>query len=356
MRKRSDKDKGATAINGAVLQIASTNSTVNLFLGGNQVRSWMNGTAAALTPISRAKPNSVVTSSTGGNIRSKPNTTTTILPSPAPSDEPSPAQESVGRTAPVTRRKMDMQAEELVVQSPEGQEEPMMGQQGQTESEPQAARTPGTMESPMIIEQGPQRVYAHTPVEMGEVQSPGMLQSLMMGQQRNTPTESQAMRSPSTQTVRNPSTEQPSPMIPQRNTPTEAQAVQSPTTQQPPPTVQQGHASTAPHAVQSPPAGSVAYNRVYLPLAPAPPTKRRKMTSANHPSLKAMVPIIEQHVNSCGGMRALASNIERQRIRMLQEACRNDDYFYVALHQMFFLWSLDPDLVARLAMPKGGLF
>ncbi|KAL5347586.1 hypothetical protein ACLOAV_006994 [Pseudogymnoascus australis] len=263
--------------------------------GGNQVRSWMNGTVAASTTISRTKPNSVVTSSTGGNNRSKPNTTTTILPSPIPSNEPSPAQESVGRMAPVTKRGMDMQAEELVVQSPEGQEEPMMGQQGQTNNEPQAARTPETMKSPMIIEQG------HTPVETGEVQSPGMLQSLMMmGQRRNTPTETQAVRSPSTQTVRSPSAQQPSRMIQQRNTPTEAQVVQSqstqqphsmvqqgnmptsaeqahflanrrpllmnqrgqvnyrpqevqsPTTQQPPPTVQQGHAITAPQPVQSP--------------------------------------------------------------------------------------------------------
>ncbi|KFY69390.1 hypothetical protein V496_00275, partial [Pseudogymnoascus sp. VKM F-4515 (FW-2607)] len=272
MRKRSDKDKGATTTNGAVQQIASTNSTVNLFLGGNQVRSWMNGTAAASTPISRAKPNSVVTSSTGGNNnRSKPNTTATILPSPAPSDEPSPA-------------------EELVVRSPEGQE-PMMGRQAQTNNEPQAARTPETMKSPKIIEQG------HTSVETGVVQSPGMLQSLMMGQQRNATTEPQAVQSPTTQ--------QPPPMVQQGNMPTSTeqvhllanrkppsmsqrgqinyrpQAVQSPTTQQPPPAVQEGHANTAPQAVQSHPAGPLAYNRVYSPLAPAHPTKRRKMTSAN---------------------------------------------------------------------------
>ncbi|KFY68995.1 hypothetical protein V496_00618 [Pseudogymnoascus sp. VKM F-4515 (FW-2607)] len=347
--------------------------------------------AAASNPISRVKPNSVVSPSTGGNNRSKPNTTT-ILPSPAPSDEPSPAQETDSsrvvyeernaRMAPVTRRGMDMQAEEPVVRSPKGEMEAMRGHQGQMNEEPQAVRSPQTVQSPMMAGQG------HTPVETGGVQSRSMLQSPMMGQQMNTPTESQVVRSPSTQTVRSPSTQEPSPIIQQRNINTESQemqssstqqppptvqqgnmptsteqvrfsakrqqlpmsqrgqinyrpqAVQSPTTQQPPPTVQQGHANTAPQAVQSSPAGSVA--------------KRRKMTSANHPNLKTMVTIIEQHVNSCGGMRALANNIERQRIRMLQEACRNDDYFYVALHQMFFLWSLDPDLVASLAMPKGG--
>ncbi|KAL5351058.1 hypothetical protein ACLOAV_004633 [Pseudogymnoascus australis] len=222
----------------------------------------MNGIAAAATsnPISPVKPNSVVSSSTGGNIRSKPDTTT-ILPSPAPRDEPSPArdmdsrrdvyEERSARMAPVTRRGMDLQAEELVVRSPEGE---MRGQQGQTNKESQAVRSPQIMQSPM------------------------------MGQQMNTPTESQAVLSLSTQTVRSPLTQQPSPMIQQRNIPTESQEFQSSSTQQPSPTVQQGNLPTSTE----------------------------------------------------------------------QEACRNDDYFYVALHQMFCLWSLDPDLVARLAMPKGG--
>ncbi|KFY48583.1 hypothetical protein V496_10254, partial [Pseudogymnoascus sp. VKM F-4515 (FW-2607)] len=253
LRKRSDKDSGATTPNGAVHQIASKNSTLNLFQGGNQARSWMNGTAAASTPISRTKPNSVVTSSTCGNNRSKPNTTTTILPSPVPSNEPSPAQESVERMAPVTRRGMDMQAEILVVRSPEGQEEPTMGQQWQTNNEPQFARTPETMESPIIIEQG------HT-LETTGVRSPLTQRPSPMIQQRNTPTEAQAVQSPTTQ--------QPPPMVQQGNMPTSTaqvhflasrqplsmsqrrkinyrpQAVQSPTTQQPPPTVQQGHANT----------------------------------------------------------------------------------------------------------------
>lgn len=39
---------------------------------------------------------------------------------------------------------------------------------------------------------------------------------------------------------------------------------------------------------------------------------------------------------------------------MLQRACESDDYFYVALHQMFCLWSLDPDMATRLTMPQGG--
>jgi hypothetical protein len=67
-----------------------------------------------------------------------------------------------------------------------------------------------------------------------------------------------------------------------------------------------------------------------------------------------MLPLIEQHVNAHGGMQNLASTIERQRFHMLQKACATDDYFYVALHQIFCLYSLDPGTATTLTMPQGG--
>ncbi|OBT48464.1 hypothetical protein VE00_01399 [Pseudogymnoascus sp. WSF 3629] len=81
----------------------------------------------------------------------------------------------------------------------------------------------------------------------------------------------------------------------------------------------------------------------HVPPAP-PPAKRHKMTSKNHPSLKTMLPILEQHVESCGGITNKTS------ISILWEACCMDDYFYVALHQMFCLWTLNPLLVASVLM------
>ncbi|OBT60482.1 hypothetical protein VE03_10107 [Pseudogymnoascus sp. 23342-1-I1] len=374
MRKRSDKDKPTTTVNGAVQQIASTNSTVNLFLGGSQVRSWMNGTAAAAaapSTVSRVRKLSVVSSSSskGDNNRPKQTptttTTTTILPSPAPSDEPSPARETdssrvvyeerSARMAPVTRREMAVDAGAERVRSPdEMQMESTMRQGGADSEQPRAVRSP---EVQMEAGMGRQE---QTPTEM----EGGQGRPSNTSRERNTPTESQAVRSSST-------TQQMPSMVQQGNRPTASSqdvrflgarqsssvnqqthahylphTVMGPIRQQPPSTIQQSH------AVQSPPTGSVLHG--YTPVAPAPPSKRRKMTSANHPSLKTMLPIIDQHVESCGGMHAIASNIERQRIRMLQEACRNDDYFYVALHQMFCLWALDPDLVARLTMPNSG--
>ncbi|KFZ17393.1 hypothetical protein V502_04618 [Pseudogymnoascus sp. VKM F-4520 (FW-2644)] len=409
MRKRSDKDEGGTAP-GTVQQIASANSTVNLFLGGSRVRSWMNGTAPSTVPHAKKIP----VPSTAIN---RPLPTTTVFPSPAPSDEPSPTQETspsrvvreerVGRSVRlplVTSWETDTHAESQVVQSPEAMQSltmiqreninnegqvvespeamqsPTMMQQGNTNTEGLDVRSPEMQQSPTVVQQGntnnerrvlrsnstqqssPVIQQGHTNTERQTIRSPSTQQLPPMTQQGNTHTLSQEMRflmsqqgNPyaAPQPLQRHPTQQPAPMNQQGHTDAEIQEIRSPSTQHPPPIVQQGHANTQSQAVQSPLTRPVLYSS-HSPLAPAPPAKRRKMTSANHPSLKGMLPLIDQYVDSCGGMQALKTNIERQRFRMLHEACRNDDYFYLALHQMFCLWSLDPDLTARLTMPQGG--
>ncbi|OBT72306.1 hypothetical protein VF21_09307 [Pseudogymnoascus sp. 05NY08] len=330
MRKRSDKDKTAHAGPGTVQQIASTNSTVNLFLGGGQVRSWMNGTAtatAAVSPsstISRMKRRSVLPQTTGGDKR--PTTTnTTVLPSPAPSDEPSPARETdssrvvqeeqVGMAAqgpPMTVQEVDIKADIQAVRRPETRLSLAMNRLGHENDEAQAMGRPLIQMPSMMVQQGQAQAQG--------MRSPEMQQSPPLMQQRNPGNEPQAMQSPSTQ--------QP-PIIQQRNTNDEPQALNNAWNRQ---TASNG----------------------YVPQAPAPPAKRRKMTSANHPSLTTMLPLLEQYVSSHGGMRNLTNNIERQRVHMLQKACETDDYFYFALHQIFCLYTLDPELVAKLIMPHGG--
>ncbi|KAL5346618.1 hypothetical protein ACLOAV_008325 [Pseudogymnoascus australis] len=69
-----------------------------------------------------------------------------------------------------------------------------------------------------------------------------------------------------------------------------------------------------------------------------PPAKRRKIT------LETLLPDIESHVNSCEKKKITA--IELLKITMLQDACRENDCFYVALHEMFSLWTSRPLLVA----------
>ncbi|KFZ10822.1 hypothetical protein V501_05032, partial [Pseudogymnoascus sp. VKM F-4519 (FW-2642)] len=111
--------------------------------------------------------------------------------------------------------------------------------------------------------------------------------------------------------------------------------MQSPSTRGATSTVQQADTPTEKQADNS-----------HVPPAP-PPAKRHKMTSKNHPSLKTMLPILEQHVKSCGG---ITNNTEKRSINMLREACCTDDYFYVAFHQMFCLWTLNPHLVTTVLM------
>jgi hypothetical protein len=60
------------------------------------------------------------------------------------------------------------------------------------------------------------------------------------------------------------------------------------------------------------------------------------------PSLANHIPILETHIWAQGGFEVLGSAVERPRFLLLRDACLNDDYFFVALHQMFCLWTIDP--------------
>ncbi|KFY40265.1 hypothetical protein V494_03589 [Pseudogymnoascus sp. VKM F-4513 (FW-928)] len=419
MRKRSDKDN-TTAVGVGAGMIASANSTVNLFLGGRgtKTREWMNGSTNTVSLPTRRGAGLHGTVTTINNERPQQpqppplppirrQSTTAVLPSPAPSNEPSPAHEttpnrfthdlrtgSAAATVPVAVAVMEQQegmvGEEGGVGSEETQGEQM--QRMQTERMQQLMEMQ-RMQAMREIQERQKRQRERTVMELrdgeaeardgrGEeaqwlrpvVQSPAteQLQTELRG--GGTDNGGQTVRSPATEQgqaniggiVQNPSGQHP-PMTQQRNIPSVSQAApasmtqhghpyasqqaqQSPTTQQPPMT-QQRNIGNAPQAVRSPSTGAVYSS--HIPLMPTPPAKKRKMTSANHPSLKGMLPIIEHHLKPHGGMQGLAKNIERQRFTMLQRACDNDDYFYVALHQVFCLWSIDPGLTTRLAMPQG---
>ncbi|KFY67217.1 hypothetical protein V496_01696 [Pseudogymnoascus sp. VKM F-4515 (FW-2607)] len=69
-----------------------------------------------------------------------------------------------------------------------------------------------------------------------------------------------------------------------------------------------------------------------------PAKKRRKITHANNSSMETLLAAIDSHVYSCEKITAP----EQLRITMLRDACRNNDYFYIALHQMFCLWTSRP--------------
>lgn len=61
-----------------------------------------------------------------------------------------------------------------------------------------------------------------------------------------------------------------------------------------------------------------------------------------------MAKVIADYINAVGGYDGLSGELERPRFRLLAEACKTDDFFYVALHQLFCLWTNNRRLVTSL--------
>lgn len=51
---------------------------------------------------------------------------------------------------------------------------------------------------------------------------------------------------------------------------------------------------------------------------------------------------IDRHIQSFGGDQALEPTVEKPRIMLLREACKHDDLFFIVLHQLFSVWSQNP--------------
>lgn len=86
-----------------------------------------------------------------------------------------------------------------------------------------------------------------------------------------------------------------------------------------------------------------------LPGTPANPRKRQRIQAATMPSLKGRVKLIEQHIESAGGLLNLNTGLERPRFQLLTEACNREDAFYVALHQVFCCWDVDRNQVTNIS-------
>jgi zinc finger MIZ domain-containing protein len=79
------------------------------------------------------------------------------------------------------------------------------------------------------------------------------------------------------------------------------------------------------------------------------PHKRQRTQAPVMLSLKPMVALIQKQVASVGGVDCLNSSLERPRFQLLEDACRSEDSFYVALHQIFCIWDLpDPTQVTSI--------
>lgn len=66
------------------------------------------------------------------------------------------------------------------------------------------------------------------------------------------------------------------------------------------------------------------------------------------PSLRPRVVLIDKHIELSGGPLNLNSGLERPRFQLLTDACKTDDVFYVALHQVFCVWDINSQEVAGI--------
>ncbi|KAK4456669.1 zinc finger MIZ domain-containing protein 2 [Cladorrhinum samala] len=72
----------------------------------------------------------------------------------------------------------------------------------------------------------------------------------------------------------------------------------------------------------------------------APPTaKRRRLEPAPNLSMSSLKPIILEHIQRTGGEAGLRVDVDKPRMQLLMAACEQGDYFFVALHQLFAIWS-----------------
>ncbi|KAL2133023.1 hypothetical protein VTI74DRAFT_3029 [Chaetomium olivicolor] len=87
--------------------------------------------------------------------------------------------------------------------------------------------------------------------------------------------------------------------------------------------------------------------------ASAPSLKRRRtdVPSSSVANISSLLPRLEQHIQASRGEQALEPTIEKPRMVLLREACKINDEFFVLLHQLFCIWSLNPrDAHAGLPM------
>ncbi|KAH6712928.1 hypothetical protein BKA61DRAFT_633089 [Leptodontidium sp. MPI-SDFR-AT-0119] len=249
MRRPPDKE-AQTAL--SERDVESSNATLNTLFGGSRQKSWMMGAGTPVRPTPRAsisKASVVPTTLTQKSVA-------TVLPSPAPSDEPSPilAHSSINRVRNDTRQ--EYRNEENI--PPPSPTATFTRNQQASSSEPVTEPTRGTL-----------------------------------------PTESSSR--PGSASSRSPDHSRRHSINPPPFTDT---------------TTIMGNPPLPPS--------------VFLPLSiptSSNPNKRQRTQVPTMPSLKGRISLIDRHIQS----------VERPRFQLLSDACRNEDPFYVALHQIFYI-------------------
>lgn len=234
----------------------------------------------------------------------------TVLPSPAPSDEASPAGEKIGsavreeRVEPTVAQQIPVAVmaggantptDVRAGRSPGTQLSPIRNQQGNASIEGQMGNS-GAQLPPIMVQQGG-RAAMQSPLQSPSIHQPAQVYANYEGSVRQHPQTQhqpqtiqqmranygpQDMQSPAQSPMQSPSMHQPLPTVQQGRPNYGPQAIspmQSPLSQQSIPAIQQTNTPTESQATGNPsvwPALNPQYR--HPALVPGPPAKRRKMT------------------------------------------------------------------------------
>ncbi|KAK5660063.1 hypothetical protein OQA88_13532 [Cercophora sp. LCS_1] len=293
-------------------QIANSNATASTFLGGRQQPQWITGGASK--PASRPTPRPPVAQVAQQQQQQQQQFSHSVLPSPAPSDEPSPAVSNTHDSPnPNNATLPDLQPAQPA------QPAPMVP----------ITHAPIHPTSDARFVRDPTADIAVQPTHEAVLQN-----------QASFLANSQLVRSPVT--VASPR----APMTPVVTTPLASPAIiQAGTFGNPILVPGQGQA-TNPYPPQP------------GPSAGPPAHKRRRITPAGVPGPSSQPPIAmlsyasffpqTNEFLSRWGLDNLKAEIDVPRIRLLQEACTKEDGFFLALHQLYCIWSEHPGDVHRV--------
>ncbi|TVY73176.1 Zinc finger MIZ domain-containing protein [Lachnellula suecica] len=358
MRRPPDKDGHAGP---SARDVVSSNETLAL-IGGARKKSWMTGTGtgAPVRPTPRPTPSRPVVP----QVSMAQKSTAAVLPSPAPSDEPSSpvlSNSNLHRSRSHTENPQEIPADEnqhssaarhhqraedgLRASEADFQAGKALLQTAQSRAafsnHPQIRTQEQLMTSPEVISSSPPRMRAgnaaipQARTEQQQRVAPARDKPQVPDKLHDAP-QRQAPRPPpiSTMSQRPRDTlpgsiysrdlseigagQLPSPSQTSASSPRTAPDLPLPSTMLP-----QAQTYPSPRAV------------------PAPnPNKRVRTVPPVMPPLKPRISLIKRQIESVGGLDCLNSGLERPRFQLLEDACRSEDSFYVALHQIFCIWDI----------------
>ncbi|KAI9055812.1 hypothetical protein LZ554_000752 [Drepanopeziza brunnea f. sp. 'monogermtubi'] len=373
MRRPPEKDAQAAL---SERDVISSNATLHALFGGARQKSWMAGPGAA--PVRPTPRTSSLSKAPELPATLAQKGLSTVLPSPAPSGEPSPVLTS----SPINglrngsridvRNEPDRRISTTTITEPTSRRvsvieansdaEPPQGPRASTAiSRPSSPSNESV--NPLPAQSRRESVNPTQTAEISTMEIPPLPSSVFLPSETEGQMHEEMLSPLPEASSLAPTPENHSLPFPQTSSLSDAGSTSRPalTHQQEVGAPNSHHISrdtrelspsrvnttSASRTTNSQPPTAHSYPSPNMPLAPNP-NKRQRTQAPVMPSLKGRVILIEKHIESCGGWMKLNSDLERLRFQFLKGACEKEDPFYVALHQIFCTWDTNRAEVANI--------